>query len=124
MTRDEDLERDPDVRPTYDERGLALCDDACPNFDGKRCKATGFRPAQFCEPELIRQARLLAKLEGDDAEHAALQASNLERIRVLEEALETIASKWHCAAEGCLPSVNCEHNTARRALATHKETPG
>lgn len=46
-------DRDPDVRPTYDERGLPLCVDSCPNYDGKRCKATGFRPDRFCEPMLV-----------------------------------------------------------------------
>lgn len=47
-------ERDPGVVPTWDERGLPLCDDSCPSFDGKRCKATGFRPDRFCEPMLIQ----------------------------------------------------------------------
>lgn len=42
-----------DVRPRMVE-GLPECDDACPNHDGKRCRATGFRPDRFCEPALDR----------------------------------------------------------------------
>lgn len=71
-------ERDPDVRPTWSETGLPLCDDACPNFDGKRCKAMGFRPGRFCEPMLFQQAQ----------ESAALTA---ERNRLRERLDEAVA---------------------------------
>lgn len=40
-----------DVQPRMVE-GLPHCDEACPNHDGKRCRATGFRPDRFCEPAL------------------------------------------------------------------------
>lgn len=44
---------------------LPLCSgDECPNYDGKRCKAMGFRPDRFCEPELIHQVELMAWLQG------------------------------------------------------------
>jgi hypothetical protein len=70
-------ERDPDVRPTWDERGLPLCDDACPNFDGKRCKAMGFRPDRFCEPMLLQ---LLSELHFDARERDGQRAAETSAV--------------------------------------------
>lgn len=46
-------------RPAPDDRtGLPLCsEDECPEFDGKRCRLTGFRPERFCEPALVDMVR-------------------------------------------------------------------
>lgn len=43
-------------QPTRDAHGLPLCAlDDCRQFDGKRCRLTGFRPDRFCEPALIEE---------------------------------------------------------------------
>lgn len=58
----------PGVRPrrvvfvnTYDESRtiqVPYCaGDACPSFDGKRCRVIGHRPSEFCEPAVIELAR-------------------------------------------------------------------
>lgn len=40
--------------PSRDERGLPLCSrEDCHEYDGKRCRALGFRPDRFCEPALL-----------------------------------------------------------------------
>lgn len=40
--------------PTRDANGLPLCsEDACALYDGKRCRAIGFRPGTYCEPALV-----------------------------------------------------------------------
>lgn len=45
---------DPTPNPAHDDNGVPLCNQAgCGLFDGKRCKATGFRPDRFCEPALV-----------------------------------------------------------------------
>lgn len=43
--------------PQVDKNGVPWCDeDRCPFYDGKRCEATGFRPAKICEPAVIEMA--------------------------------------------------------------------
>lgn len=45
---------DPKPNPTLNAEGLPLCsEDACALYDGKRCRAIGFRPDTYCEPALV-----------------------------------------------------------------------
>lgn len=45
---------EPKPNPTRDANGLPLCnEDDCALYDGKRCRALGFRPDRFCEPALV-----------------------------------------------------------------------
>lgn len=40
------------------EKGIPICSERCPSYDGKRCDITGFRPSRVCEPavrEIIKQ---------------------------------------------------------------------
>ena len=47
--------------PEVDERGVPWCPhDKCKQYDGKRCRLTGFRPAQICEPAVVELAELAA----------------------------------------------------------------
>jgi len=41
---------------------LSECDD-CNNYDGKRCKLTGFRPHGICEPVVVEMAEMLTATE-------------------------------------------------------------
>lgn len=53
---------DPDVQPTWDGNGVPFCDrERCPSYDGKRCRAIGFRPESICEPAVIEMAAALQK---------------------------------------------------------------
>lgn len=112
-TAREVAERDPDVRPTWSETGLPLCDEECPNFDGKRCKAMGFRPDRFCEPELLQQAEELARYRGGDVEAAHL-AATVDRLRGALERIEAYSVDW---AEGMATNVNAIQAIATAALA-------
>lgn len=44
------------------------CSDACPFHDGKRCRATGFRPGSICEPVVREMGRLLDEIDGPSSE--------------------------------------------------------
>jgi len=88
----------PDLKPVRDEHGVPVCtEDQCPQFDGKRCRAIGFRPDRICEPavralaaRVAEQDRLIADLTNScaaqgqiDREHDA-QVDRLEaRVAVL-----------------------------------------
>lgn len=49
-----------DPRPEFSGK-LPLCSaDDCPNYDGKRCHLTGFRPDTYCEPVLNEMSDRLA----------------------------------------------------------------
>lgn len=53
---------DPKPNPTLNAEGLPLCsEDACALYDGKRCRAIGFRPGTYCEPALVE---LVEKAKG------------------------------------------------------------
>lgn len=42
---------------------VPLCSfDACPSFDGKRCKITGYRPKELCEPAVREMSATIADL--------------------------------------------------------------
>lgn len=43
------------MNPTRDHNGVPCHSDLCPEFDGKRCRAMGFRPDRFCEPMLAEE---------------------------------------------------------------------
>lgn len=47
------------ILPAWSEDGQPVCDERCPFHDGKRCSATGFRPARHCEPAIIEMAKRL-----------------------------------------------------------------
>jgi hypothetical protein len=60
--------RDPDVRPFVDHDGVPLCNrDGCPMYDGKRCRALGYRPDGICEPRVREMAAELKRKETPDA---------------------------------------------------------
>lgn len=43
-----------DVRPNIDSKGVPFCSlQKCPSYDGKRCRETGHRPYDICEPAVI-----------------------------------------------------------------------
>lgn len=44
------------VLPTMGERGVPLCNDRCPSYDGKRCDVLGCRPDRICEPAVAQLA--------------------------------------------------------------------
>lgn len=47
-----------DYKPDYDEHGVGFCShELCPQYDGKRCRLTGFQPHGVCEPWGIDAAR-------------------------------------------------------------------
>lgn len=74
---------DPKPNPTLNDEGLPLCsEDACALYDGKRCRAIGFKPGTYCEPALVELI----------AERDALKA----RVTDLERRPGSVA---HAAAE-------------------------
>lgn len=53
-----------DMRPTIGEYGIPFCsEEACPQYDGKRCELLGFRPGRVCEPAVIELCRKLTRVE-------------------------------------------------------------
>ena len=45
-------------QPEYDEHGVGFCShELCPQYDGKRCRLTGFQPHGVCEPWGMDAAR-------------------------------------------------------------------
>ena len=38
---------------------VPYCDEACPQYDGKRCRLLGQRPGAICEPAVAEMAGLL-----------------------------------------------------------------
>jgi hypothetical protein len=78
---------EPKPSPTRDANGLPLCsEDACALYDGKRCRALGFRPDRFCEPALV-------DLESVRVEQAAKLHRHLDELaaaRARIEDLETV----------------------------------
>lgn len=54
--------------PKTDAKGIPWCtDDGCPLYDGKRCRATGFKPSNICEPAVEAMAEKIKTLETDAA---------------------------------------------------------
>lgn len=49
----------PDIRPAPTGRCV---EDECPSFDGKRCRAIGFRPGEWCEPWVLAMREELVQL--------------------------------------------------------------
>lgn len=39
--------------------GVPLCTDACPHYDGKRCRVLGMRAPDLCEPVVVQMSRML-----------------------------------------------------------------
>lgn len=53
-----------DVRPRLDDAGVPWCSqEACPSFDGKRCRALGFRPDAICEPAVRELQKFIDHVE-------------------------------------------------------------
>lgn len=75
---------DDEIKPTLDTRtGVPHCSyEKCPNYDGKRCRALGFRPQGICEPAVIGMDVRLAAVETERdslrAEVAALLAAKVK----------------------------------------------
>ena len=47
-----------DYKPDYDQHGVGVCSrELCPQYEGKRCRLTGFQPHGVCEPWGIDAAR-------------------------------------------------------------------
>lgn len=48
------LVRNADQQPDVDDAGVPRCtEDKCCQYDGKRCRAFGFRPESICEPAVL-----------------------------------------------------------------------
>lgn len=55
---DEDFPVQPSISPS----GVPYCTrEECGSYDGKRCRAMGFRPDTICEPAVEDMAKLLLK---------------------------------------------------------------
>lgn len=57
MTTEETIERlvrNADQQPSVDKSGIPFCtEDECCQYDGKRCRVSGFRPGYICEPAVL-----------------------------------------------------------------------
>ena len=53
------------MKPTWLDDVPVCASDACPSFDGKRCRETGFKPDRICEPAVLEAISLLRKWNGD-----------------------------------------------------------
>ncbi len=52
------------MQPYIDTKtGVPFCTEKCDEYDGKRCRLMGARPAQHCEPALIQITTKLAAYE-------------------------------------------------------------
>lgn len=83
----------PTPNPTHDDNGVPLCNQAgCGLFDGKRCKAVGFRPDRFCEPALVE---LVAERKALKRRLAEIDAERKLRLESADPDDET----WHTREE-------------------------
>lgn len=58
-----------EIRPRIGQGGIPRCAyDACPQYDGKRCRAMGFKPDGICEPAVLDLVKRAAKPPGVDAQ--------------------------------------------------------
>jgi len=92
---------DPKPDPLVEKNGLPYCRDECALFDGKRCRATGFRPGTLCEPAVTE----------------ALEESAALKARVAE--LEAAAVEYPAG----VPPAPREALVSSRVLATTIEAP-
>jgi hypothetical protein len=61
MTWQAEVAKRAEAKPSWSD-GVPFCSlDDCAQYDGKRCRALGFRPGNICEPVVIEMARLLVK---------------------------------------------------------------
>jgi hypothetical protein len=44
------------------------CSGACPHHDGKRCRVTGFKPGNICEPVVGEMGKFLDEIDGPSSE--------------------------------------------------------
>ena len=52
------------ISPRIDDDGIPRCtEDDCPQYDGKRCMALGFRPQSICEPAVILMAKAIKEAD-------------------------------------------------------------
>lgn len=58
----EDLGGGVRAAPSWERGDVPACAEDCVLYDGKRCRATGFRPSSICEPVVERMAELLSEL--------------------------------------------------------------
>lgn len=53
-------------KPEFHGGRIGYCSEsACPSYDGKRCRLTGFRPDRVCEPWLVNTLDELDELRKD-----------------------------------------------------------
>lgn len=77
----------PTITPKLDGNGVGFCDDACPQYDGKRCELTGFRPSGVCEPWAQRLVAESVRLKEQlVAEMRWNNAGGIEALRAAERA--------------------------------------
>ena len=66
----------PEYKPDYDEHSVAFCShELCPQYDGKRCRLTGFQPHGVCEPwgiDAAKDHRAMDALRADDGYNGCL----------------------------------------------------
>lgn len=62
------------IKPERD-KGVPLCMHECQFYDGKRCRAMGFRSDRICEPAVIEMHREIKELKRKAAEYDRLVSS-------------------------------------------------
>ena len=72
---------DPPAVVQWFEDTPVCTDEKCPQYDGKRCRALGFRPDRFCEPVVAEMTRRL-----DAQESVGIREGNRRR--------ESLAKAW------------------------------
>lgn len=96
------------AEPNIDKNGVPFCtDEKCPEYDGKRCRLTGFRPDAICEPAVIELARR-APIPGPAPE---------VRAQVLEEAARAVEDTDVVEARGGMNSYYAQLGDAKATLA-------
>lgn len=78
-----------DVQPFI---GGECSQDECPSYDGKRCRAIGFRPDRWCEPFVIEMRAALV----------ALGRARAEVVSTLGSSSAPIARTAHVNAQGAV----------------------
>lgn len=72
---------DPKPDPLVEKNGLPYCRDECALFDGKRCRATGFRPGTLCEPAVTEALEERAALKARVAELESVRVEQAVKLR-------------------------------------------
>lgn len=59
------IETETEAKPRWTD-GVPYCsEEDCAQYDGKRCRSLGFKPASICEPAVVEMAALCRKAVGE-----------------------------------------------------------